>query len=180
MKKLSALILVFILCLFSLGHFAFAQTEKNKEVHNQEEMIEVAKEEPTSEIAFQIGGSINSLLKYSQFTTELSLTGQDLLKEKEKRTLTVKATAYTAHCDGCSGITRTGINLLENPDKKVVAVDPDVIPLGSKLYVEGYGEAVAGDIGSAIQGKRIDVFIPSEAKANKWGVKNVEVTILSS
>lgn len=96
----------------------------------------------------------------------------------EGRTLTVRATAYTAHCAGCSGITATGINLLTHPNKKVIAVDPDVIPLGSKVYVEGYGYAVAGDTGGAIDGNRIDVFIPSLSEALKFGVRTVEVTVL--
>src|SRR5690606_25533069 len=55
----------------------------------------------------------------------------------------VTATAYTASCNGCSGVTATGFNLRANPDAKVIAVDPSVIPLGSKVYVEGYGYAIA-------------------------------------
>ena len=47
---------------------------------------------------------------------------------------------------------RTGINLRANPNLKVIAVDPSVIPLGSKVWVEGYGYAVAGDTGGAIKG----------------------------
>lgn len=93
--------------------------------------------------------------------------------------LVVTATAYTATCEGCSGITSTGINLLENPDTKVISVDPSVIPLGSKVYVEGYGEAIAGDTGGAIKGNKIDVFIPSKQDAINFGVKQVKVTILN-
>ncbi|MFX6153002.1 3D domain-containing protein, partial [Acinetobacter baumannii] len=51
--------------------------------------------------------------------------------------LYVIATAYTAYCTGCSGTTATGINLRANPNAKVIAVDPRVIPLGTKVYVEG-------------------------------------------
>lgn len=105
----------------------------------------------------------------SKESTELSV----------EETLTVTATAYTANCEGCSGTTKTGIDLIANPDKKVIAVDPDIIPLGSKVHVEGYGEAIAGDIGGAITGNRIDVFIPSESKAKKWGRQEVEVKILN-
>lgn len=93
--------------------------------------------------------------------------------------ITVTATAYTASCEGCSGITATGINLKDNPDKKVISVDPNVIPLGSKVYVEGYGTAVAGDTGGAIKGKKIDVFVPSQEKALEWGRKQVSVKILN-
>ncbi|WP_345244431.1 3D domain-containing protein [Pontibacillus salipaludis] len=99
-------------------------------------------------------------------------------QQQEQKTITMESTAYTANCVGCSGITKTGINLLENPDRKVIAVDPNVIPLGTEVYVEGYGKAVAGDIGGDIQGNRIDVFIPSQSEALNWGRKSVDVTIL--
>ncbi|MFJ5766938.1 LysM peptidoglycan-binding domain-containing protein [Lysinibacillus sp. NPDC093210] len=91
----------------------------------------------------------------------------------------VEASAYTASCEGCSGITATGINLKTNPNAKVISVDPTVIPLGSKVYVEGYGEAIAGDTGGAIKGKRIDVFFPSQQDAINFGVKQLKVTILN-
>lgn len=91
----------------------------------------------------------------------------------------VEATAYTASCEGCSGITATGINLIENPNQKVISVDPSVIPLGSRVYVEGYGEAIAGDTGGAIKGNKIDVFIPSKQDAINFGRKQLKVTILN-
>lgn len=99
-------------------------------------------------------------------------------KDKVVKEFTVSSTAYTAYCKGCSGITRTGINLKKNPGAKVIAVDPKVIPLGTKVWVEGYGYAVAGDTGGAIKGKKIDVFIPDRNKALKWGRKNVKIKIL--
>lgn len=95
--------------------------------------------------------------------------------EKE---LTVTATAYTAYCKGCSGTTAYGINLRENPHLKVIAVDPSIIPLGTKVWVEGYGYAIAGDTGGAIKGNKIDVFIPSYDEAMQWGVKKVKIKIL--
>ncbi|MED4227644.1 LysM peptidoglycan-binding and 3D domain-containing protein [Neobacillus cucumis] len=92
--------------------------------------------------------------------------------------ITVKATAYTASCEGCSGTTATGVDLNANPNAKVIAVDPSVIPLGSKVYVEGYGVATAADTGGAIKGNRIDVFISSEQEALKFGKKEISVKIL--
>ncbi|ARF18139.1 3D domain-containing protein [Sporosarcina ureae] len=91
----------------------------------------------------------------------------------------VSATAYTAHCNGCSGITRTGLNLRQNPNLKVIAVDPRVIKLGTKVHVEGYGYAIAGDTGGAIKGNKIDVFIPNKSRAFEWGRKNVKVKVLN-
>ncbi|RHW31758.1 DUF348 domain-containing protein [Lysinibacillus yapensis] len=88
----------------------------------------------------------------------------------------VTATAYTANCAGCSGVTATGIALKNG--MKVIAVDPKVIPLGSKVWVEGYGNAIAGDKGGAIKGNKIDVFIGSKKQAKNWGRKKVRVKIL--
>jgi 3D (Asp-Asp-Asp) domain-containing protein len=93
------------------------------------------------------------------------------------KTITVKAYAYTVDCKGCSGITATGLNLKKNPSMKVIAVDPKVIPLGSKVYVEGYGYAVAADKGGGIRGNKIDVFMPTKAKAIQWGVRTVKVKV---
>ncbi|PEK99733.1 LysM peptidoglycan-binding domain-containing protein [Bacillus sp. AFS017336] len=100
-------------------------------------------------------------------------------KATSKKVVTVEATAYTASCKGCSGITATGINLKKNPNMKVISVDPNLIPLGSKVYVEGYGEAIAGDTGGAIKGHRIDVFVANKQDAINFGRKQVKVTILN-
>ena len=98
--------------------------------------------------------------------------------DKVEKEFVVSASAFTANCNGCSGITTTGINLKKNPDVKVIAVDPDVIPLGTKVYVEGYGYAIAADTGGAIKGNKIDVFFPSKTEAYKWGRKKVTIKIL--
>ncbi|KMN46612.1 cell wall-binding protein EntA [Bacillus paramycoides] len=100
------------------------------------------------------------------------------------RELTVVATAYTAHPSENGGtyggrvLTAMGHDLTANPNMKMIAVDPKVIPLGSKVWVEGYGEAIAGDTGGAIKGNRIDVLVGSDAAANKWGRKSIKVKIL--
>ncbi|WP_391119277.1 LysM peptidoglycan-binding domain-containing protein [Psychrobacillus sp. L3] len=93
--------------------------------------------------------------------------------------ITVSSTAYTASCKGCSGVTSTGIDLRANPNKKVISVDPTVIPLGSKVWVEGYGEAIAGDTGGSIKGNKIDIFFPTKDSALNWGRKTVKVKILN-
>lgn len=97
--------------------------------------------------------------------------------EPDNKSFTVTSTAYTADCNGCSGVTSTGIDLKANPNAKVIAVDPSVIPLGSIVHVEGYGHAIAGDTGSAIRGNKIDVFVPTQKQATNWGVRTVKVTI---
>lgn len=60
----------------------------------------------------------------------------------------------------------------------IVAVDPKVIPMGTRLYVEGYGEAIAADQGNAIKGNRLDLFFDTHQEALRWGMKTVKVTIL--
>ncbi|MGG3192555.1 PcsB-like coiled-coil domain-containing protein [Priestia aryabhattai] len=90
----------------------------------------------------------------------------------------VEATAYTANCAGCSGVTATGQNV-SSGTHKIIAVDPSVIPLGSKVYVEGYGVATAGDTGGAIKGYRIDVLVPSESAAKAFGRRTVKITVLN-
>ena len=84
------------------------------------------------------------------------------------------ATAYTANCYGCSGITAIGLHAGHG----IVAVDPNVIPLGSRLYVKGYGLAIAGDTGGAIRGDRIDLGFDSYSDATEFGRRPVRVYLL--
>ena len=86
------------------------------------------------------------------------------------KVFTCTATAYTA--DGTK--TKTGTT----PRVGAIAVDPSVIPLGTKLYVEGYGFCVAEDTGGAINGYKIDVYLDTEDECVSWGVKTVKVWIL--
>ncbi|NPC94935.1 DUF348 domain-containing protein [Bacillus sp. WMMC1349] len=99
--------------------------------------------------------------------------------EPSKKEFYVSSTAYTASCNGCSGSTATGFNLKANPGSKVIAVDPSVIPLGSRVHVEGYGYAIAADTGSAIKGRKIDVFFPNKPSAYRWGNKRVKIKVLN-
>lgn len=98
-------------------------------------------------------------------------------EEPSGESMTMEATGYGPDCTGCSGVSATGMDLTDGG--KVIAVDPSVIPLGSKVWVEGYGEAVAGDTGGDIKGDRIDVLMDSESKASSdWGRRSVEVKVL--
>ena len=68
------------------------------------------------------------------------------------------------------GITSTGVRAERNPNGySTIAVDPRVIPLGTKLYVDGYGYAIAEDIGGAIKGNHIDLFFSSSSEMWNWG-----------
>ena len=81
------------------------------------------------------------------------------------------ATAYTAECVGCGGMTAIG----RRAGYGIVAVDPRVIPLGTRLYIPGYGFAVAGDTGGAIVGRRIDLGFDSQRDAMLFGRRPIEV-----
>lgn len=94
-----------------------------------------------------------------------------------KSVLYCESTAYSG-----GGVTATGTVPVRDPNGiSTIAVDPRVIPLGSLVYVEGYGKAVAADTGGAIKGNIIDVYVNSEQEAyNSWGRKyNVPVYILA-
>ncbi|EST12876.1 3D domain-containing protein [Sporolactobacillus laevolacticus] len=89
------------------------------------------------------------------------------------QSLTVEATSYSLN-----GRSATGIDFSSNPNAKVVAVDPSVIPLGSKVMIPGYGVYVAGDTGGAIKGNRIDVHLPTKDQAFNFGRRTMTITIL--
>ncbi len=91
----------------------------------------------------------------------------------------VTATAYTPYCNGCSGYSATGIDLRSDENLKLIAVDPSIIPLGSKVWVEGYGYAIAGDTGGSIKGNKIDVLVQTKQQAYSWGRKKVRIKVLN-
>lgn len=84
-----------------------------------------------------------------------------------------EATAYTWG-GGASGHTSIGLW----PRRGIVAVDPRVIPYHTKLFIPGYGMAIAGDTGGAIVGTRIDLFMDSLHECFQWGRRGVEIYIL--
>jgi Uncharacterized protein conserved in bacteria len=99
--------------------------------------------------------------------TQVSRSGMNI---RFKRALDVVASAYTYTGHNTSSGTPPGFG--------TVAVDPGVIPLGSKLYIEGYGYATALDRGGSIVGNRVDVFMNSYSQARLWGIRRVRVYVL--
>lgn len=94
---------------------------------------------------------------------------------KYKKKMNMIATAYSDH-----GITASGNGTVRNPDGlSTIAVDPNVIPLGTKVYIPGYGMAVAHDTGGAIKNNKIDLFMNSASEARNWGVQSVELYIIA-
>lgn len=106
-----------------------------------------------------------------------------------KKVISAKATAYTASPEENGGY--ASLDYMGNKLKLgTIAVDPSVIPLGSKVYIEGYNYdglpaggmyATATDIGGAIKGNHVDIFLPeSPAKASNFGVQSVKISLLGS
>lgn len=88
--------------------------------------------------------------------------------------LTVTATGYTPYDPGCNGVTATGTAA----KRGVIAVDPSVIPLGTKVYIPGYGIGIAEDTGGAIKGNKIDLCYSTKSEAYSWGRRTVDIYIL--
>ncbi|HET7857111.1 MAG TPA: 3D domain-containing protein, partial [Gaiellaceae bacterium] len=84
------------------------------------------------------------------------------------RALSVTATGYSLQ-----GRTATGVSV----GWGVVAVDPSLIPLGTRMSIPGYGEGIAADTGGSVVGARIDLWFPTEAEALAWGTRSVTITL---
>ncbi len=91
-----------------------------------------------------------------------------------KKIVKMEATAYTLACGNGDGVTSIGIV----PYEGIIAVDPRVIPYRTRVYVPGYGFAMAGDTGGAIKGNRIDLFMHKRSDAMRWGRRQVNMYIL--
>lgn len=97
-----------------------------------------------------------------------------------KMILSVRTTAYSPRKDYGRAITASGMVAARDANGiSTVAVDPRVIPLGTKLYIEGYGYAVAADTGLAIKGNKVDLFFNTLDEARNWGAKYVNVHIIN-
>jgi 3D (Asp-Asp-Asp) domain-containing protein len=146
--------------------------EDGKEV-SRKIIREIVKKEPVQKVV-AIGTLANSTLSRGGSTNYA-------------RHIKMRATAYTADYqstgkrpgDPAFGITASGTVAKRSiGNYSSIAVDPRVIPLGTRLYVEGYGYAIAEDTGGAIKGNRVDLFFNSGSEAINWGVKWVNVYVI--
>lgn len=99
--------------------------------------------------------------------------------KKVEATKTFEATGYCS-CTKCcgpnaKGITATGTKVQAN---RTIAVDPKVIPLGSKVEIEGFGTFTAEDTGSAVKGNIVDIYFNTHQEALNWGRRKVKVSII--
>lgn len=129
---------------------------------------------------------VNKVVEYGTMATLLTSRGDTL---RYKRVIEMRSTAYDNSYESTGkrpghpeyGITASGMRTR----KGVVAVDPRVIPLGTKLYVESmqkgvpsYGYAIAADTGGAIKGNKIDLYFETKREVDNWGVRKVRVYVL--
>ena len=85
----------------------------------------------------------------------------------------------TAYTSGAGSMTASGRVVARDPNGiSTVSVDPNVIPFGTYLYIEGYGYAVAADTGSAINGNELDLYFSSSSECYNWGTKTVKAIVL--
>jgi len=134
----------------------------------------ISKDLVTSEVTTE---PVNKIVIYG--TKQQTVTGKGKAIPYTKVYSSFKATAYTA-CEKWGHATASGMYAQVG----VIAVDPSVIPMGTKVYIEGingagdYGYAIAGDTGGSIKGNIIDLYKNSESECNRWGVKYVNIYVL--
>lgn len=148
-----------------------------------EDGIEVARQLISDAI---VVNPINKIIEYGTVLNHKTARGDVV---RYQNVIDMRATAYTASLKDTGkspdhplfGITATGAKV----KKGIIAVDPRVIPLGTKVYVEvagstpDYGFAVAADTGGAIKGDLIDLYFDDQSYVDSWGVKRVKVYILN-
>jgi 3D (Asp-Asp-Asp) domain-containing protein len=113
-------------------------------------------------------GSGDTTTTTTPTTTPMSPPAAKATSPAGTRTLVVDAVAYHLAGSTASGLP-VGVG--------VIAVDPTVIPLGTRVLIPGYGPAVAADVGTAVKGNIIDLWMPSTAQALGWGRRTVTITI---
>lgn len=131
----------------------------------ERELVMYGTAKPMMQVASRGGSHLTSYRNLDENEVAQVLAGA-------KEVYSMEATAYTH----TGNPTFTGIY----PYVGVVAVDPNVIPLGSKLYVEGYGFGLAADTGGAIKGDIVDVFMDTREEALRWGRRNITVYLLET
>lgn len=99
---------------------------------------------------------------------------QEVMEQGRGQAVTVVATAYSAQDIGNSAQTATGLKVRHG----IIAVDPDFIPLGTRVFIPGYGEAVAADVGGGIHGNIIDIAFDLHSEAMNFGRRDMEIYLL--
>jgi 3D (Asp-Asp-Asp) domain-containing protein len=115
-------------------------------------------------------------ISVTETTTEFIETTTE--PQPQTETMLVEATAYCSCvkcCGKSDGITASGVKAVEGI---TIAADIRKLPMGTKVYIEGLGERIVQDTGSAIKGNRIDIYFDSHEQALKWGRQQIEIEVL--
>lgn len=159
---------------------------KLKAERTQLEQDKANLEKELAEVKEQLNKTVSELQEVKAVKEQAKATSKNIDnydKDVALRTLTVVATAYTAYCNGCSGTTANGLDLRANPNSKVIAVDPRLIKLGSKVELLNNGVSMgvytAADTGGAIKGHKIDIFMSSKSRALEWGRQTISLRVLN-
>jgi 3D (Asp-Asp-Asp) domain-containing protein len=169
--------------LMALGLFTITVHENQVEIIKQQE-AHISSLETTLEERDQLVSELNKTTE--ELNVKLSKANERVeeLENKLDSLIRLEATAYTPFCDtGCQGVTTSGHNVANTrtiDGKRVVAVDPNLIPLGTVMEVHTSDqsfEAIALDTGGDIEGHRLDVLFLAKSKANNFGRQDVYVEI---
>lgn len=186
-KRAIAVAMTACFCLMAPAH-TFAQTEENpvatvtkeaeintvadntKEVTNLNNKVTTTSVQQKATVKKVSSVKTTSVKKTSKKVSSVKKSSVKKTSKKSRKYLgTFKAYAYNG-----AGTTASGTTTKAN---RTVAVDPKVIPLGSKLMINGK-IYIAEDTGGFIKGKKIDIFMPSYNDCIQWGVKNVKVYLI--
>ena len=190
LRKYLPLVLVLLLCLvpqtiFGANHVA-RMGQKGQKVEEVQAMLQQMKL-----YSGQVDGEFGSqtLLAVKKFQKKNGQIQDGVVSNRLYRLLSAKSgldfakyrkswvmesSGYSSQDPGCNGRTATGMPL----KRGIVAVDPYLIPLGTQVYVMGYGKAIAQDVGGAIKGNKIDLAFNSRGEALRWGRRRARVYIL--
>ncbi|MHB8073433.1 G5 and 3D domain-containing protein [Desulfosporosinus fructosivorans] len=144
--------------------------EVNGQISDQQVNSSIEFKSPKTEVIYQNSKPVPKKKVIIENPKPAAKKPLELAKMNVRLTLNVESTAYTY----TGNKTATGVE----PREGLIAVDPKVIAMGSKVYVEGYGYAIAADTGGAIRGNKIDVFFPTLRQCMDWGRKPVHIYVL--
>jgi 3D (Asp-Asp-Asp) domain-containing protein len=132
---------------------------------------------PLSLAPAETTGKITAIAAKKNPKNDRTLTRKKKSSRSESMTKVQEGMVFVANASAYTGPGKTKLGTKVRPG--IVAVDPDYIPLGTVLWVEGYGTCRAEDTGSSIKGNKIDLVFPSEKEALEWGRKDVQVKVIS-
>lgn len=154
----------------------FRYTEFKENIDNVEKLNETIKNTKNVEDATEVSNNDITVENTDNTTADNSnnTTTEDTSPEYIS-TFTMESTAYTG-----GTVTASGTVPVRDPNGiSTIAVDSSVIPLGSLLYIDGYGYAIAADTGGAIHGNIIDLYLNSYDECINWGRQNVTVNLIA-